>query len=197
MLRSPGLCAQQRAAPAPGRAALLARTLTLGRAQRKQNPGKTPPQHSQAGVNPTMAQSLQPASLTCRCDCWYSASLADSARASARSSSSCVLLGTAARCVPRPPRPSTQSPPGWQDPPLRQPSSTAKGREQPRITLNKPGVGGRPEHPAGAGGQHPGPRRTALTRVCKTVLLAAPGSVSEDAGSQVSSERPCSPSITL
>lgn len=27
----------------------------------------------------------------CRCDCWYSASLADSARARARSSSSCVL----------------------------------------------------------------------------------------------------------
>lgn len=31
----------------------------------------------------------------CRCDCWYSASLADSARASARSSSSCVLGGCA------------------------------------------------------------------------------------------------------
>lgn len=31
--------------------------------------------------------------LTCRCSCWYSASLADSAWASARSSSSCVLWG--------------------------------------------------------------------------------------------------------
>lgn len=31
--------------------------------------------------------------LTCRCSCWYSASLADSACASARSSSSCVLGG--------------------------------------------------------------------------------------------------------
>lgn len=38
---------------------------------------------------PTARLSL----LTCRCCCWYSASLADSACASARSSSSCVLQG--------------------------------------------------------------------------------------------------------
>lgn len=116
-------------------------------------------------------QSLQPAPLTCRCDCWYSASLADNARASARSSSSCVLLRTAVHCVHRPPpSPWAQCPKpfGAAGSPVTATLRTAKGREQLRITLAKPGAREGRDDPAVAGSQHPGPRRTTLTPVCET-----------------------------